>query len=234
MIGSKVKNEIARWLGALSLVAAPTLALGGIAAAQTGQQGSQIGQQGQQQMGQQHMGQPSANTSKGLVRGTVQNVDLAQGSVTIRSGAQAPVTLRARPSEIASLSPGDSVSLPFSTFGGVKWVAEGQGTQGQQQQQQMGQSPNARSGQLTGTVSSIDKTNGTITVQGQTFAAHPQQLQDIAPGQQVTLSYSQFGQVPWLSQIQSASGGSFAQGGSQQGQQQGQQQQLGSQGGQQG
>lgn len=167
----------------------------------------------QQQQGQGNQ-QPAI---EGQVRGTVQQVDLAQGTLVIDAQGQR-VRLRAQPSDIAELNQGDSVTLPFASFGDAQWViSEG----GAQEMTQMFRGTQ----RLQGVVSNVDKNNGTITIEGREISGHPQQLAQVMPGQSVSVQVAQVENRPWIAELQTS--GATAQLGQQQqgGQQQGGQQQ---------
>jgi len=179
-----------------------TGALGGAAAG-----AAVAGRQQQQGQGGQ---QPAI---EGQVRGTVQQVDVAQGTLVIDAQGQR-VRLRAQPSDIAELNQGDSVTLPFASFGDAQWViSEGGG----QEMTQMFRGTQ----RLQGVVSNVDKNNGTITIEGREISGHPQQLAQVMPGQSVSVQVAQVENTPWIAELQTS--GATAQLGQQQ--QQGAQQQ---------
>lgn len=166
-----------------------------------------VAQQGQGSQGMQGgQGMQGANAQQGMVRGTVQNVSPDQGTVALQSGGQT-ITLHARPDELASLSQGQSVTLPYESYGGEPWIVPGNEQQ-QQQQQGMGAAPSSQM-HLTGTVQAVDRMAGVIAVGDMKLRVHPQQVQDVSPGQTVSVTYQNVQNVPWVEQIQ-PQGGSMA------------------------
>lgn len=152
---------------------------------------------------QQGLQQPAV---EGQVRGTVQQVDVAEGMLVIDAQGQR-VRLRAQPSDIAELNQGDSVTLPFASFGEAQWVmSEGGG----QEMTQMFRGTQ----RVQGVVSNVDKDNGTITIEGQEISGHPQQLAQVMPGQSVTVQIAQVENTPWIAQLETS--GATAQLGQQQ------------------
>jgi hypothetical protein len=191
--------------GAAAAGATAGATAGAIAGRQQGQ-GAQGGQQ-QAQGGQQ---QPAI---EGQVRGTVREVDLAQGTVVLDASGQR-IRLRAQPSDIAELNQGDSVALPFASFGSAQWVMSEGGEQGMTQMFRGTQ-------QVQGVVSEVDKNNGTITIEGREVSGHPQQLAQVMPGQSVTVKIAEVEYRQWIAELQTS--GATAQAGQpqQRGQQQG-------------
>ncbi len=165
---------------------------------QLGAQGGQMGQGG---------GQGGQPFTQGVVRGTVQNVGLQQGLVAIQSGGNV-VTLHATPSELANLNPGDTVALQYASYGGQPWVMPS-GAQGT--------ASYGSTAQLTGTVDAVDQNAGIIAVRGTRLRAHPQQVQNVVPGQYVTVTYANVQSTPWVAQIRPAQQGATASAGQQQG-----------------
>lgn len=164
----------------------------------TGAQGSAI----KQQQGGGFSGvaqQPhSQSFVVGTVKGIVQSLNFSRGMLTIDSGGTT-VTLRARPMEIANLNPGDVVALRYSNFNGVLWVALGGGSQ-------TAASEFSQFGTVSGSIASLDKAQGTITIRGRTYLAHPYQLQNVLPGQFVSLSFANVAGGDWVAGIESTSG----------------------------
>jgi hypothetical protein len=131
---------------------------------------------------------------QGTIHGTVESVSPSDGRIAIQSGNNV-VSLEAKPDTIASLSPGDDVSLSYKSFEGKPWVIS-RGT-GQAIQPSAGTTQ-----QLTGTVQSLDKSSGTIAVQDLKLRVHPQDVENITPGETVTVSYANVQNVPWVQEIQ--------------------------------
>jgi hypothetical protein len=142
------------------------------------------------------------------IQGTVKDVDVAKGEVTVTSNDK-DVTLHALPTDLADLNKGQQANLSYANFGGELWVTPSKGgaqtlTQAYQQ-----------TGTITGSISKIDKNAGTVTINGQKFYAHPDQLQGLASGQFVSLSYANVQGTPWVANIQQGQPGQ--QGGGSQG-----------------
>lgn len=149
-----------------------------------------------------HMG--TRNTySMGTVQGTVQALDFNQGLIRLRSSGGV-ITLRSRPMDMADLNPGDVVALQYSNYNGALWVGARESGNVQEY---------AQFGTLTGNVTQVNKALGTVTVRGRTFRAHPEQLEQVIPGQFVSLGYANIAGTNWISGIGSGFQGTL-QGGS--------------------
>lgn len=137
-----------------------------------------------------HMG--TRNTySMGTVQGTVQGLDFNQGLIRLRSSGGL-ITLRSRPMDMADLNPGDVVALQYSNYNGALWVGARESGNVQEY---------AQFGTLTGNVTQVNKALGTVTVRGRTFRAHPEQLEQVIPGQFVSLGYANIAGTNWISGI---------------------------------
>lgn len=176
---------------------------------QPGQQ--QQGQQGAQQQGQfetqsaeQAQGQQQAQdlAVSGQVRGVVREVNLQEGQLTMAAGGES-VTLQAKPTQIIGLRPGEQFVASYANYGGNLWLME---NLDQGDVAQFGRSANA-----VGTVEKVNKVNGQLTLAtaggSRTFRAHPQDVQDLLPGQYISLSFQRIGGNQWISSIQQAQGG---------------------------
>lgn len=153
--------------------------------------------------GQQAGGQGDLQQSAGTIQGAVQSLDYEKGLLTLDTGT-GRMTLRAQPLDIAQLNPGDVVSVPYGNYDGQLWVSTGQG------QQHMDSF--AVNGKVTGTLSSVDKSNGTVTIRGQTFRAHPETVEQLVPGQFIQVDYARVAGTDWISNVNATSGGQQQQG----------------------
>jgi hypothetical protein len=152
---------------------------------------------GEAKLGEEQLGpQRRTSYSIGTVQGTVDQLDFQEGLLTLRS-ADGDVEIRARPMDITNLNPGDVVAIDFSNYNGVLWL--------QPEDADLDAESFAQFGTLTGNVSEVDKTEGTITVRGQTMRAHPDQLLPIVPGQFVSLGYANIAGTNWVAQVDKAS-----------------------------
>jgi hypothetical protein len=122
----------------------------------------------------------------GFLRGRVTAVDPATGRVALESGGQ-PVTLNGKPDDLSSLVPGREVSLPFENYGGHLWVTPVEGP-----------TPPPASRTVEGRVTSIDKNEGRVAVDGTPYLAHPDDLAPLAPGSQVRLGIADVGGRSWV------------------------------------
>lgn len=174
-------------------------------------QGQQLGQGGgagtdqiQQQVGR----SPAATSEAGAVAhitGVVRALDYDQGTFTVRAGDQAQ-TIYARPKQLASLVPGDLVSVRYRWFGQQPWLV-GTGT---------GPGAFSLQGTLRGTVANLDKQSGTVTlstVNGTaTLRANPNDFEQIVPGQFVAIDYQKVNGQLWAEDVQVAGAGGMQQG----------------------
>lgn len=131
--------------------------------------------------------------SMGTVQGTVQGLDFNQGLIRLRSSGGL-ITLRSRPMDMADLNPGDVVALQYSNYNGALWVGARESGNVQEY---------AQFGTLTGNVTQVNKALGTVTVRGRTFRAHPEQLEQVIPGQFISLGYANIAGTNWISGIDS-------------------------------
>ncbi|WP_373046068.1 hypothetical protein [Vulgatibacter sp.] len=127
----------------------------------------------------------------GSIKGIVQSVDAGGGTVTLRAGGRT-FRFRGTPTAIQQFAQGEVVELQYENHAGQLWLRD----RGEQA------AAPAPEGRLSGTVSEVDRSNGSITVRGQHFRAHPEELQAIQPGQSVRLSWAQVEATPWALQIQ--------------------------------
>ncbi len=130
----------------------------------------------------------------GTVQGTVQALDFDQGLIRLRSSG-GTVTLRSRPMDMANLNPGDVVALEYANYNGALWI---------EPKDSASVSDFAQFGTLTGNVTQVNKGLGTITVRGRTFRAHPEQLEQVIPGQFISLGYANISGTNWVAGIEGA------------------------------
>lgn len=188
----------------VSSMAAVLLLLGGPAWAHGPEGGTEgcphQGQQGQMQQGQMMNPQGGA---EGMVQGIVQRSNVPRGTLQVLTG-DGLVTLRAKPGQIMSFRNGDVVRIGFSSFGGQKWVVSYLGGQGSLQASAQ-PFAGARGGGAMGTVSSVNRGAGRITIsfsEGQrTFQAHPNDIAAVSPGESVNVRFVRVGNNDWVSAI---------------------------------
>lgn len=138
--------------------------------------------------------------SMGTIQGTVQALDFNQGLIRLRSSGGV-ITLRSRPMDMADLNPGDVVALEYANYNGALWVGARDVAEVEQY---------AQFGTLTGNVTQVNKALGTVTVRGRTFRAHPEQLEQVIPGQFISLGYANVAGTNWIADIDPAfQGGTF-------------------------
>lgn len=155
--------------------------------------------QAQQQAPHTHGEMPGASNEASLIRGTVEgtarSIDLARGTVTIESGGQ-EVTLQAHPSDLARIDAGETVSLDFTSYpDGSQWVEPTADASDVLEQSDS-------VGQLQGQIEAIDEDAGIVAVGGQTFRAHPDQLEALEPGESVSVSYAEVEDTPWVAEVE--------------------------------
>jgi hypothetical protein len=135
---------------------------------------------------------------QGTLRGVVRNVDLNRGVVNLATGRGA-VSFRAKPNQIANLRPGDQLTANYVSFGQTMWLVDGldEAANGKQF---------GRSGQVTGNVVAVDKVNGRIAItsgeaQARSFLAHPQEVQNVLPGEYLTVEFQRIGESDWVQNL---------------------------------
>ncbi len=142
----------------------------------------------------------SRTAVQAVVRGAVQGLDITQGMIQVREPGGNAVIIHGTPIQFRGLVVGRVVALPVSRYGsGELWVQPRGGAAGLA-------GPYDETGRVTGGVERVDRANGLITVRGQTFRAHPVMTQNLIPGEFVTLTYGQVGNVDWISSIRPARG----------------------------
>jgi hypothetical protein len=187
--------------GAGALVALLALVPAWSHAQQAGDPPGQEPQQDQQQAGQDDgrtiAGRQPPTSAAGTVRGRVTNLNLAGGSVTLSTG-QGSFTVNAVPTQLAALTSGEVVALTFYDFNGIPWLAKPRGGgSGQFGPESFGQF-----GTASGSVGVLNKSRGLLLVRGVPFRAHPVDLENVLPGQFVSVTFAQIGGVYWADRIE--------------------------------
>lgn len=153
----------------------------------------------QQTPQQREYGEPQQGVAlQGVLRGVVSSVDLDQGTLTIRTD-RGTATFRAQPRQLVGVRPGEQYAARFTHFGEQMWLADE--APSAQPLPQFGDAQN-----LTGILVDIDRTNGAMalaTAPNETwiFLAHPSDLQQLVPGQYVSVSFQRIGSAYWLHQV---------------------------------
>lgn len=155
-------------------------------------QGSSFG------VGTGYIGDYGGTSMVGTVRGTVQSLDFYQGVVAIRSNGSV-LRLHARPQDLAGLNPGDVAGLTYLNYEGMLWLEPG-GFYGSGYGA-YDTDAFAISGEVRGTIESVNRRNGTVKVAGHTLRAHPEQLDGLYPGSFVSLGYAQIGKYRWIDDV---------------------------------
>lgn len=195
-----------------------------IAFAQGGQQQGQGtlqpgGQQNQQQIGSQKIGQEAAQ--RGLIQGVVKKIDFTKGTLSLSAGAKGgkAMELKGTPGQLQMFKQGEFASVNYVTYAGNNWLAVMEGP--------MNAQSFTRAATVVGAVQDVNKAQGTLTIsqagKSLQLKAHPITIEPLVPGQFVSVTYQQVGQQPWLQSVQVSQGGQGG-GGQQQGGQQQQQQ----------
>lgn len=140
------------------------------------------------------------SASVGVVRGTIENLDFLRGMVAIRTDGRV-VRLNARPQDLAGFNPGDIAGVTFLNYNGSLWLEPNGYGWGYGDLDSY-----ALAGELTGTVSQVNRKTGRVTIAGHTLRAHPEQLDGVYPGSFVSFTYAQIGNTRWVEDI---SGGGY-------------------------
>jgi hypothetical protein len=123
----------------------------------------------------------------GTVQGSVADLDFTQGLVTIRT-ARGDVTMRAHPADLRGLNPGDVAAMEFYDYDGEQWLRPG-GASGRRTRTLSSTRDFSLSGELTGTIESVDRQTGHIIVEGHLVRAHPEDVSGLQPGQFARIRY---------------------------------------------
>jgi hypothetical protein len=142
---------------------------------------------------------PNQVAIQGVARGVVSNVNLSKGSLSLQT-TNGTITLRAQPTQIAGLRPGEQFVAHYENFGGqTAWLTDNLNATGSGR-------AFGRAGQVTGDIISLNKIEGTLTLNevsgnghhDRTFHAHPMEIQNLLPGQFVTVNFQSIGGVNWI------------------------------------
>lgn len=165
-----------------------------------------------------YAGEVLGSSSIATVRGTVQDLDFLKGAIAIRSNGRV-WRLHAHPQDLAGLNPGDVAALTYGNYGGQLWLEPGGGDASGSYGAGFGAvnlDTFAISGEVTGTVQSVNRSAGTLRVADHTLRAHPEQLSGLYPGAFVSVGYAQIGSQRWLDSMDGTIGygsGAFDLGG---------------------
>jgi hypothetical protein len=180
---------------------------------QTDTQGAQQGtmqggtQQGTMQGGTQQ-GTMQGGTQQGMaqaqqLQGKIVSINPNVGEMTVDANGKR-MSLRGTPTQLQRYTKGQSVSLQYRLYGKNSWiVGEGVGGTGMDQ---------GEAQRVTGTVSKIDLNQGSLVIGNRTYFAHPDQLQQVSQGQQITISFVPHGNTFWLRDVQTGTGGAGEEG----------------------
>lgn len=130
--------------------------------------------------------------SVGTVQGAVRSLDYDAGRLVLDTGA-GEVRLHARPLDMATLNPGDVVSVAYASYDGNLWVTPGD--------EARALDSFAVNGTVTGMVSSVDKATGRFGIRGQTLRAHPEDMEQLVPGQFVQVDYARVAGTDWVDRV---------------------------------
>jgi preprotein translocase subunit YajC len=135
---------------------------------------------------------------EGSLRGVVRSIDMEEGTFEVDTGA-ARTTVRATPEQIAELRPGQQLNVRYEQYGDRAWLKDGRRS-GTRSNGDFG-----RTGRVTGNITDVDKVEGEVEVSvgttNWTFRAHPEDLEDLLPGQFVEVEYRRVGDIYWLRDI---------------------------------
>lgn len=146
------------------------------------------------------------------VTGTVLDVSYSDAIAAVSTDEEGVIALRARPQEIALLQPGDFVSLDVVEVGDAIWIAPaarfepasadvtaapGTGALSRD----LGSPIFEQRGRAEGVVTAVNENEGLFLVGDTQYQAHPLQVQDLEPGQMVSLSYGTVDGEAWAAEI---------------------------------
>ena len=158
----------------------------------------------------------------GTIQGPIQSLDFDRGLIRIRAGGGTTVALNARPQDLVGLNPGDVASVSYLNYNGVLWLYPDGGGYGGGYGGGGGFGVGggfggvgdfAQAGEVTGTVQNVDRQRGRITISGRTLRAHPEELENVYPGQFVSVGFVQIGKSRWVDDYGGGFGGGFGGGG---------------------
>ncbi len=163
-------------------------------------------------------GESGTLSSGGTVHGIVKHRDFSRGILEIASGSRS-IAIHATPDQLTDYRVGDDVDVDYDDYAGVRWLSGGGGAVGEGIGGSLGGNGSyGEEGSTSGTVASVDTARGIVRIQEvhgvKSFHAHPETLQDVIPGQFVTLSYDRIGRTAWVEDIeQGGTGGTGFRGG---------------------
>ncbi|HUB08765.1 MAG TPA: hypothetical protein VMB50_17290 [Myxococcales bacterium] len=146
-------------------------------------------------------------SSSGTVHGIVKHRNFARGLLEIASGART-VTIHATPDQLTDFRVGDDVDVDYDDYAGVRWLSDGGGSAGGALGGGLGYGYGgsyAEEGTTSGSVANVDTSRGILRLREaggtRTFHAHPEDLQDVIPGQFVSVTYERIGGAAWVEQV---------------------------------
>lgn len=152
-------------------------------------------------------GESGTLSASGTVHGIVRHRDFARGRLDVASGSRT-VTLHATPDQLTDYRVGDDVDLDYDDYAGVRWLSGGAGSSGGGLDGGGGlgaAGSYAEEGTASGTVAGVDSAHGLLRLREargtRTFHAHPEDLEDVIPGQFVTVTYDRVGPAAWAEEI---------------------------------
>ncbi len=176
-----------RWL--LGLAAAAPLVLYGAGPA-LGQEGIGGG-----------IGAYGEHSETGTVHGVVQRLSFPRGLLEV-STARGTIAVHGTPDQLSDYRIGDRVDVDYDDYAGIRWISGGGGGMGIGG---YGEGSYAVQGRAAGVVSHVNAARGTMTIGGaegpRIFHAHPDDLQDVIPGQFVSLDYAKVGGARWVEDV---------------------------------
>jgi hypothetical protein len=130
--------------------------------------------------------------------GVIEDVDLNRGVVTINKG-QEKMMVHAKPSQISNLRKGDRLSGNVAMIGNEHWLMD------DIQKKPIG-TKLGRAGSVTGNISTVEKETGMVTVttptgEMVTLQAHPAEIDQLVPGEHVTITFHKLGDKSWISSV---------------------------------
>lgn len=227
----KAHHQLHHLRGILGAAGAAALFLAPAAIAAGDEYKQQQSQQSQQSSGQ--MGSASGAQSeqvKGVIKtakGNVEHIDLKKGQISLRltdeikaeqAGMQPgakmeeepkvgeTLTLNARPFDLERLDPGAVKTLRFYDYEGERWLAPAKGVT-VSSIEKGGYKPQTAQGEIE----NLDHKTGEVTINGESYKAHPEQTKDLQPGQFVSLSFADFNDNQWVASVKPSKAGQMSE-----------------------
>ncbi len=136
----------------------------------------------------------------GTIHGIVEHLSYPRGLLSI-STSRGVFMIHATPDQLTDYRLGDRVDVDYDDYAGVRWISGGGGGAGGP-----GEGTYAVSGTASGVVSRVDAARGTVTLGGaagrRLYHAHPDDLQDVVPGQFVSLDFERIGNARWIEDVE--------------------------------